>query len=863
MLRSMPGAPDGLDVLHDVERVLGLPEDDALALFLWLAVRRVFTWARMPAGSRKRLRSGGRVIGQHRADVSQHAEELAAALDVLLELWTRPETVEPARVAEACDQVGRWAGEWGLMRTAVMFMEAAAAADPRNALRAMDAGLMCQRLGGAEPIQRAEQWFQRAFGLARVAKHSRKLLSIRALLAYGNLARETGSYPLAEKCYETAARRARCADRDAYYAVAHHNLLALAVLAGWDFDVGEQHFDLALANYAQADKRLLHLAHDYAALLIRNHLYSESLKILGPLSLALPLQRDQLLVNGSLAWAAAGASQERAFEEAAAKVLALSSIHREFASDALRDVAEGALLLGDRPAARMYAQAALRFAVERDNTAAVRAARHVLAKAGEEGDTAPTVRLPASERTVHVMTALAARLAWQTEPVEEEPAEETESEAPARRRSRPLCPAPSWTLWGGAEGTAGLAVLYEVEPEHDPSAGDSLALVLWRTLRRVYTRAHAEPRQCADLFTGTPGSEGARLAMLRPRVPELGRALSVFHALLHLPAELPAAQLADACDEVGRWAGARGRMRSAVFFTEAAAAVEPENALRAMDAGLACQRCGGNGLLQRAEQWFQRAFDLARTASRSRRLLTIRALLAYGNYARQVGEYELAQDCYTKALRRARRHGRWTYYAVAHHNLLGLAVLAGWDLADAEVHAEEAFFHYPKSDVRLPHFVHDYAALLIGHGVHSAALELLKLLLDVLKEPRDQLLIYGSLARAAGGAGRVETYKDAVRAVLALAPRYEEFAADALLYAAEGALLLRDRTSAATHAQAAQALGTRRNDVRTQRRAAALLAQISSSEPAPPQVEVPAQARTLWLVYSLRARLGHRASRRH
>lgn len=856
MLRSMPGGVDGLDVLHDVERVLRLPEDDALALFLWLALRRVVTWAAVPVEERGKLRAKGQAIREHLAGACEHAPELATALNVLHRLWAQPGQVAAGTVADACVEVARWATRWGLAPTAVLFAEAAAAAEPENAARAIEAGEGCQRLGGSELMQRAEQWFQRAFGLARVSKHGRKLLSIRALLAYGNWAREMGYYPLAEKCYTRAASRARRYERPLYYAVAHHNLLGLAVLAAWELPTAEEHAREAFTHYPLSDARLPNLAHDYANLLLRHGCSADAFRLLHPLPAAIKQQEVQPIVYGTLAWAAAATGQREVYEEAKRNAVPLASIYTEFAAETFRYIAEGALLMDERKEAFEYAEIALRCATERSDGISGGAATRLLTRLAQEQNSFPQAASAASRGGRSLISAFLVRLGL----VQTQPEPSAEPDPAARKpRKRSVCPAPTWELWGGVETLAGLTVLQEVDPNGQVTAQEPFALLLWRTLRRVRTWALTDSTKRVDLCTETAANDGAHLVLLRPRIPELAGALAIFHALLHFPNQLHPEQLAHACNEVGRWASARGSARTAVFFAEAAAIADPESAARAIEAGETCQRCGGAELTGRAEQWLQRAFDLARTAARNQRLLAIRALLAYGNLAREVGEYTIAKECYTKALRRSRHYGRWTYFAIAHHNLLTLAVLTTRDLSDGELHAEQALERYPQSDRRVLHLMHDYGALLNIHQLYSSALHILAPLPQIVKEPEVLPILYGSLAWAAAGAGRQQMYEKARDAALNLVPRYGDNAADTLRYVAEGALLVGDRVGAARYAERAREIALARNEEHTTRRAAALLTRINSSEPALRYAEAPAQARTAWILRSCQARLSHRA----
>lgn len=858
MLRSHADEPDGMDVLHDMERVLELPEDDELAASLWLSVRQVVFWASLPAAAHQGLRTGRDVMRERLLRVRNQAPELAGALETFALLWMEPEGIDPARLADACNVVARWATQWGLARTAVIFAEAATAAEPTNVERAIEAGEMCQRLGGADAWHRAEQWFQRAFGLARVAGRGSKRLVIRSLLAYGNWAREMGVLSLSRKCCEKAARRARRYKRRTQYAIANHNLLVLLLATGGTLQEGEAYVQAALDHYPRSDPRLPHLAHDYAGLLNRHGLYSVALRLLKPLPALTSRPEVQPILYGSLAWAAAGAGCRDAYEEAVRSALPLASLYGELAAYGLLYLAEGALLLEERGRAREYAQMAVHVATARSDALAKAEVERFLARVDQGGIVRPDPPTTYAE-TEDLAAAFAVRLGQSHDhpEAESEPAPQPAEPTPLRR-SRPVRRAPAWALWGGPDTTAELMILQEVEflaGQHD----ESLPLYLWKTLRRIRTWVITGAEERASLFTGIKASDAIQSALLRPRVPALSRALAVFHSLLQIPQHVEPSQLAEACIEVGRWASAQGSARTAVIFAEVAALAESESAARAIEAGEACQRLGGLEMWHRAEEWFQRAFDLARVAPHSRRLLSIRALLAYGNLAREQGSHALARKCCERAAKRAWRYGRWTYYAIAQHNLLVLVLATDGSLHDGEAHAEAALNHYPKSDKRLPYLAHDYAVLLNRHRLYSSALQILRPLPLLVQRPEVGPIVFGSLAWAAAGAGCRDVYRAAVEAATPLIPLYGEFAAYALLYLAEGTLLTGDRAGAAAQAEKAHQAGTQRRDEYASSQALALLERINNNEPAPPEAEVPARGPTAWLVRGFRAALAHRA----
>lgn len=843
-----------------MDRVLGLPEDEPLPLLLWSALRRVHAWANALPEERAGLWGEGGWCREELAAVKASAPHLAAALDAFAELRERPVEVEAVAVAHGCDQVGRWAAEWGLMPTAVMFMEAAAAADPYNAVRAMDTGLMCQRLGGPGLMERAEQWHQRSLDLARTAKQGRRLLGIRALLAYGNWARDAGDYALARKCYEKASRRAKRWERWLYYAMAHHNLLGLAELTSGDFAGAEAHAYAALEHYPKGHALLPMLVHDYAVLLNRHRSFGSAFRLLENLAPLIDAPEIRLSAHSSLALAAAGIGNRDVFERAMEAALGLCPVYGDFAPYALTRIAEGAAILGMDERSRLLAERASQLALARGDDCAERAARAVLMFGGE-GTATAGVENSAAGVTAGLLPQFVALLP-QSQPVtrtKKAPSPAVSSDA----ENRPVRPSPAWPLWGGAESTSGLDVLREVEFAAELPADRSLSLVLWTALRKVHQWIDAMPEQRPALFSNPDGWAREHLLFFRSQIPELRDALSALAALYQAPELIGRAQLAAAFDAVGCWAADSGKLRTAVLFMEAAAKVEPENALRAMDAGLMCQRHGGPKLMARAEEWHQLAFELARTAKKGRRLLAIRALLAYGNWARDAGEYPLAGYCYEKAAGRAWRHKRWKYFAMAHHNLLGLAELTTGDFAGAEAHAQAAWEHYPKGNARLPRLIHDYAVLLNRHRFYGPAFRLLENLAPLIEEPAIRLSAHSSLALAAAGIGRRDLFDRSAEDAVPLCPLYGDFAAHAFLRLAEGALLCRDFDRAVAFASEALESAKSRSDDEAADAAMRLRGAAEMKQPAAREADAPAESRVEQLQRAFRLHLQKLATRRH
>jgi tetratricopeptide (TPR) repeat protein len=140
---------------------------------------------------------------------------------------------------------------------------------------------------------------------------------------------------------------------------------------------------------------------------------------------------------------------------------------------------------------------------------------------------------------------------------------------------------------------------------------------------------------------------------------------------------------------------------------------------------------------------------------------------------------------------------------------------------------------YPKRHGRVPFLLADFAFVLICHHHFSAALLLLDEMSAVIDLPRDQVLMFGSLARAAGGTGNRARFEAAREAVERLTATYEEFAAAALVNLAEGARSLGEWDQAEKYATAAREVAHRRRDRLLVQDAAELLDRIVARQPGP------------------------------
>lgn len=385
--------------------------------------------------------------------------------------------------------------------------------------------------------------------------------------------------------------------------------------------------------------------------------------------------------------------------------------------------------------------------------------------------------------------------------------------------------------------------------------GGTVGLVLWEALRdvRLWTRAERRPR----LFRRPSREHRARLEAAPVAEPALADALRTFAELVDAPAIVEPAKLAEACGEVYSWAEARALLDTAAHFAEAAAlvdaAVARSDPTAAERANMAARTCRRAALSSQSAMWYQRGHGLAVRAGADEQ--AIRAMIGYGGLMYGLGRYDRARRFLNRAARRARNTGRTREAAEAEHDLLTIASeLRLFHMG--ELHARTALRDYPIHHPRIPFFVHDVAYLLVVNGAYSPAIPLVRASIRAMGRPQDPILAWGTLARAAAGAGRLDLYRRARGTALKLAGEYPEHAAATLrsvAYAAQHAGEWEIATDAAAKGVEAAEARDEQDVARTCRE---LLADITARRPGTPEIEVPATSYIESLVRDCVIRLG-------
>lgn len=316
---------------------------------------------------------------------------------------------------------------------------------------------------------------------------------------------------------------------------------------------------------------------------------------------------------------------------------------------------------------------------------------------------------------------------------------------PPRRPGRPYVVPPA--LLRSAEPFDGFHVLDEVRSE----AG----VLLWEGVRDVVLWASTREADRDRLFG--PRAHAARLAALgsTPADPSVRGPLAVLAGVLDRDAQPDRRAVARACRKLADWAEERSLPRTAIWYAQAASLAFPESAEHAWAAGRLCRK---NSEYARAETWYRRAIGLARRR-RDAGVYT-RAYLGLGDLFMQRSEYGRAKISLERALRTARRAGVRPLRARALHSLFTVAVETN-RVSEAEALARQAFKAYPRDHAQLPKFAHDVAVFWMLQGFHERAMTVFQAVLGTTNTANDQLLVLSNLARAAGGARRLDVFANA------------------------------------------------------------------------------------------------------
>lgn len=372
-------------------------------------------------------------------------------------------------------------------------------------------------------------------------------------------------------------------------------------------------------------------------------------------------------------------------------------------------------------------------------------------------------------------------------------------------------------------------------------------LVLWRALIDVRLWSESAPLDRRGLFRAPTAEVRDRFALACEEIPALAPAFGTFALVLRSPDLATSAQIADACARVHDWADRTGLRTVALLFAEAAARAEPESPARANLAARSARRAL---MYDRAGTWHLRAYKLAVRAKD--RTETVWALRGYGLMMKETGRIVEARRFLQRATRRANAFGRRKEAAMAHHDLLSIAVEQK-RFRLAELHASAALALYPVNHPRIPALGHDFAFVLLRQNHCSAALALLERVVPLIHRADERSLVLSTLAWAAAGAGRSARMVSAERATLELVAIYDDYAAPAFLHLAEARSAARDLEHAQRYVGEAERAAAARNDLHLVHEAAEMRSLLLNGGIAAP--DYPPGPRTQAVLRDLTARI--------
>jgi len=308
---------------------------------------------------------------------------------------------------------------------------------------------------------------------------------------------------------------------------------------------------------------------------------------------------------------------------------------------------------------------------------------------------------------------------------------------------RPSPPAPE-----SLNGTARIPYLFVLDELEAAGKGDA-GLALWQTLRGVRDRIDAAPADAAVIVAS---------AELLDAVPELRTTLRGMVRLLRQARgdEETRNGLVLGCAHLGLWAEGLGACRTAISFFGLAEEMEPERPHLGYHIGRIARKLA---LYDVAETWLK----WARQQAQARREWEVAALCVsgLGNLYRQRGNFPEAQRYHLLCLQVAQRHGLRTLEGDALYDLAVMSFEYNNEAAAMD-YVGRAVEAYGAGHSRVYTLAHDVAFFWMDKmGRFSEAAEMMLNLADHLWVPRQRVLLYSNLTRAAAAAGWIPVFEAA------------------------------------------------------------------------------------------------------
>lgn len=351
---------EGMEILREVPGETGV--------LLWQAYRNVMFWATAEPQERGRLFAAD--AGQRRLEDLLSADVPSAILDALVavgRLLGAPEGSNGATVADACRTIADWAEKEGHDATSLAFTQTAALAAPRSATLALAVGQMSRRRG---ELARAETWFRHTIMIARQIGEWEAYG--RAYVALGNMARDRGNFPLAQRMHIKALRSGKRKGLMPIVGQASHDLFVLATEGG-RVEQAEHFARQAFRAYGPDHPHLPALAHDIAYSWLNQGYFARALQVFEAL---FPLFSDvehQLVARANIIRSAGGAGDRERFRKTWNEAMKLT---REpgaarVVAESLLEMARGAASMGEWDRAEQVAERAIVVASERNDAASL------------------------------------------------------------------------------------------------------------------------------------------------------------------------------------------------------------------------------------------------------------------------------------------------------------------------------------------------------------------------------------------------------------------------------------------------------------------------------------------------------------
>ncbi|HEX8832414.1 MAG TPA: hypothetical protein VF705_14665, partial [Longimicrobium sp.] len=283
---------------------------------------------------------------------------------------------------------------------------------------------------------------------------------------------------------------------------------------------------------------------------------------------------------------------------------------------------------------------------------------------------------------------------------------------------------------------------------------EPLGAVVWSTFRVLVTWIATKPEAREGLYR-REGIEAlvrkiARSTDISPASEEESPGGGLVVLLTGMLERAPNEQeLALAALTVSEWAISRRLTETALAYSALAAGLG-NTSRHAWLAGRLHRR---HARVREAETWY-RAADVAATHEKDWDTKA-RALNSRGRLSLDIGRYPDARKLFARALKLTQRFRLREREAETHHHLFAVGV-AMRDHALADLEIEPVINGYGSDHPSLPTFAHDLAAYWMDKGDYGNALNVLTTLLErhFKDSPAPRLLVLGSAARAAGGAGK-------------------------------------------------------------------------------------------------------------